>query len=79
MSDWQPIASAPRDGTRILIYQPKGQHRAWKGKQRPEHIDTAYWHQPGNPEKEGFWCASVMYVFRPTHWQPLPEPPKGGA
>ena len=75
MSEWQPIETAPKDGTRILIYQPEGQ---WKSRRdrRLEYIDTAYWHTPGNPEHPGYWCAYVLCVYRPTHWMPLPEPPK---
>jgi len=67
---WQPIESAPRDGTRILSYQPNGawqSARPWRG----ERIEVVYWHQPGNPEAEGMWVPS----HRPTHWMPLPAPP----
>lgn len=70
---WQPIETAPKDGTRILIYQPDGQ---WKSRRdrRLEYIDVAYWHTPGNPEHPGFWTGGLTY--RPTHWMPLPEPPR---
>lgn len=33
MSDWQPIDTAPKDGTRVLVTYPDGQH-----------LDVAYWH-----------------------------------
>ena len=67
---WQPIETAPKDGTRVLIYQPAGM---WRSCNRGARIDLAYWHQPGNAEKPGFW----MPTSRPTHWMPLPDPPPG--
>lgn len=56
--DWQPIESAPKDGTTVLVWSPThGAFVAWnKGHG---------WHtEPG------------VYVRRPTHWMPIPEPPK---
>lgn len=69
---WQPIETAPKDGTRILAYQPLGMWhsaRPWRG----ERIEVVYWHQPANPKAEGLWVPS----HRPTHWMPLPDPPRG--
>jgi hypothetical protein len=63
---WQPIGTAPRDGTLILIW-PSKRSRNLAG------VDTAYWHQPGNPSAVGFWVS--RYAARPTHWMPLPDPP----
>jgi hypothetical protein len=61
MSKWQPIETAPRDGTKLLLFrQTKNGGRC----------DTGYWHQPANPDYKGFWTAS-----RVSHWMPLPEPP----
>lgn len=61
---WQPIETAPVDGTRVLIYSPvEGvgsshfQHGVWQG---------LPWRAPGNPD---FWRA------KPTRWMPTPEPP----
>jgi hypothetical protein len=67
---WMPIETAPKDGTRILAYQPDGQ---WRGNNpdRRERQEVVYWHQPGNPAADGFW----MPYLRPTHWMPLPAPP----
>lgn len=71
MNEWQPIETAPKDGSRVLAYQPDGR---WQSKRtcRGETIELVYWHQPGNPDSAGFWMPSI----RPTHWMPLPEPPK---
>ena len=71
---WQPIETAPKDGTRVLIYQPDGM---WHSRSciRGERIELAYWHQPGNKERPGFWIPTS----RPTHWMPLPDPPSARA
>jgi hypothetical protein len=67
MSDWQPIESAPKDGTTILLG-----HASFK----PE---AAWWEYCSWFEG---WCSggfrSDMYGpgFDPTHWMPLPPPPK---
>lgn len=60
--DWQPIETAPKDGTEILAY--------WEG-----HMDVMSWDQ----DMENF-TDDLGYTVRgnrqPSHWQPLPEPPK---
>ena len=66
MSAWQPIETAPKDGTRILAYGLE-RKRYWI-------VDVVRWHQPGNPVHDGFWIGT-HYTIKPTHWMPLPEPP----
>lgn len=63
MSAWQRIETAPRDGTVILA--------ALHGRRLPELVT---WH-------EDRWVDHADYEgwidgYGPTHWQPLPEPPK---
>jgi Protein of unknown function (DUF551) len=59
--NWQPIETAPKDGTDILVYSN-------------ERIISAHWSVPADA-----WVEVVHdYSFAaPTHWMPLPEPPKG--
>ncbi len=60
--EWQPIESAPRDGTLILAVEKGG----------PILIE---WESGGR--NEGFWRDQDHYVHtEATHWMPLPEPPK---
>lgn len=63
---WQPIETAPTDGTRILL-------RGRNGK-----IADGHYGQPdgfANP-KRFVW----PYIHaNPTHWRPLPEPPESAA
>lgn len=68
MSGWQPIETAPRDGTRLLLW--------WN-----ERAMISFW-----ADRVGFkgWqpvSGEVLNVgnramWNPTHWMPLPEPPK---
>jgi hypothetical protein len=66
--DWQPIETAPRDGTYILL----GWFLEGGGGGHPE---VAFWHST-----KQLWCSSRLLnaegYYSPTHWQPLPEPPK---
>jgi len=66
MAEWQPIDTAPKDGSDILGYQSAA------GCMRVVRWDDGgYTKQPG-------WRANIhSFVELPvTHWQPLPEPPK---
>lgn len=82
MTDWQPISSAPKDGTPILafnrmvgIYSTAFTTR-WTG-EPAEHDAGTY---EGFPC--GFWSTGLgsfpfgQWDCQPTYWQPLPEPPK---
>jgi hypothetical protein len=71
---WQPIETAPRDGTRILAMI----RWSWSDGTDGEAQDVIYWHA-----RAQFWvCGTPMnYVqvldegVAPTHWRPLPAPP----
>lgn len=70
MTEWQPIETAPKDGTAILTYR--------SGK----IMAVAEWLQDRLAQsamvKEGCWCVSDgMIIIGVTHWMPLPKPPKG--
>lgn len=67
MSDWQPIETAPRDGTLVLLYSIKPSR-----KNRPQ-MQVGYCHigLGGDVWVTGGW------PVRPTHWMPLPDPPAG--
>lgn len=64
MANWRPIATAPKDGTRVLLYRSIwGETQAvcrW-------NADWDLW--------EGAMSATTFSGA--THWQPLPAPPKG--
>jgi len=59
---WQPIETAPQDGSPVLAYDP-----TWYDVPHPMLWNGATW---------CLWFQSDRYDgFRPTHWMPLPEPP----
>lgn len=60
MSDWQPIESAPKDGTAIWVADLKA------GAMEP--VRTQRWYY-------GEWTniyTDNSISWKPTHWQPLP-------
>jgi hypothetical protein len=70
LSSWRPIETAPKDGSAFLgwwIEENKVLHTHWL-----DNSKTA-WPWAG-------WRAPSMQVShpnaKPTHWMPLPEPPK---
>ena len=76
MSDWRPISTAPKDGTYILLW-PVGRAVIRHGYAPTSAVGMARWHQPGNPERPGYWSAAGHgECNRPSHWMPLPAPPE---
>lgn len=82
MSEWQPISTAPRDGTLILgcIMPPKAGHGfsgAWKF-HFEQHLApvTVAW-RPYHPNQKGKeqWRIASGNPYRPSHWMPLPPHP----
>ena len=72
---WRDISTAPKDGTRILIYQPPLKVGQPTHTTLPASIYVAEWTHTIDgsvwlePEGERY------QAFTPTHWMPLPEPP----
>lgn len=65
---WQPIESAPKDGTRVLIYGPSDFIPGGRG------ISLASWDYS---TWVGDFHEEVYAGEGPTHWMPLPEAPDG--
>ena len=65
-SVWQPIETAPKDGTDILLWVNDSE--AVTGCTLP---NDRYWSMP---------IPSMYYEYdHPTHWMPLPQPPSDQA
>jgi hypothetical protein len=60
MNEWQPMETAPRDGTEILLFA--------RGHHNEDYRDVGQW-----SEQSINWFSS--FAIRPTHLMPLPEPP----
>lgn len=75
MSEWQPIETAPRDGTEFIALSPKGVSRCkWADVDWDEHPLGRVYKWWINPDDE-FWFEDGPHDA-PTHWMPLPNPPK---
>lgn len=59
--DWQPIETAPQDGRRVLLWAKQ-------------------WEAPNTGQFYGeHWKIDGQlgpFAYPPTHWMPLPTPPK---
>ena len=65
MSEWQPIETAPKDGTEVLV-------TAFKYNKPPARfVSIAQFSEDGNCWQD----QEPMPVHPPTHWMPLPAPP----
>jgi hypothetical protein len=71
MTEWQSIETAPKDGSAILIWPAQS---AFTGN------DTISYVVRWSDWKEAWIEASgeEYDTFYPTHWMPLPPPPKKG-
>jgi len=61
---WQPIATAPKDGDLLLLYSER------------DGVRAGYW-----DDNAMLWVSEASQYFTacrtsPTHWMPLPSPPK---
>lgn len=73
-AEWKPIASAPKDGTRVLV-------AVRASEQGPAEVDVVRWAKPEPSAEEG-WIATdsdpaarVVYADAElTRWMPLPTP-----
>jgi hypothetical protein len=69
---WQPIETAPRDETKVLLWSDGGavfgSWRVDKGyaSKKPMWLDESY---------DDFSCGFASVPLDPTHWMPLPQPP----
>jgi hypothetical protein len=67
--NWQPIETAPQDGTWFLAW--------WSGSQIMEPVYFGEYWEDGDDNPLVGWCDSEGdHAPGPDYWYPLPEPPK---
>ena len=76
--DWQPIETAPKDGTRLLLWVERlhsdgepvfGSWRVdsgFSGNEEPLWLDESY---------DDFSCGYASCPLKPTHWLPVMDGP----
>lgn len=78
MAEWQPIATAPRDGTWFLAYEDGDMYACSVILNEDGTPADFRLNDDGDPVL-GYaaYCGQpVVSSPEPTHWQPLPEPPQ---
>lgn len=71
---WQPIESAPKDGTEILATTFRASYQSWETKivsWTDKYGDDYKWIQESNSGTD-----DLIPKTHFTHWQPLPPPPQ---
>jgi hypothetical protein len=75
MSEWQPAETAPKDGTRVILFFPSLKNKIQVGHymqtETRDNGEITY-------QNEGWFFGGfgLHNSFVPSHWMPLPEPPK---
>ena len=72
--EWQPIETAPRDGTEVLIYDHGIYLARWSEQAELGHFETGPAWQIWPSEDDEFYAVATTTA---THWMPLPPSPKG--
>lgn len=87
MTEWQPIETAPRDGTLILLHRSDGSispfedntvvvgrwiSGPWQDGSESKFVFGSHYYVDNDNRKTTFHIATA------THWMPLPPPPKKG-
>lgn len=67
MNEWQSFETAPRDGSFFICWNGEDM----KILNQPENCYLGEWYFI-----DGEWCGAFVRFDNPTHWMPLPEPPK---
>lgn len=70
MGDWQPIETAPKDGTEILVCVSYNLGCEEDGYETKTWVDWAL-----EPYVWPQFRDRIDIPFPPTHWMPLPSPP----
>lgn len=84
VGEWQPIETAPKTGRTILLGYTNslGNWRTMRGQWFSREVIDEEWEEPDDCN-EGWYETSVeaddipsCWATNPTHWMPLPTPPK---
>jgi hypothetical protein len=74
MSEWQPIETAPKDGTNIDLWAKR-----WRSDNDGffyRRFPECYWSNGDSMTNRHANWVHLEEGWYPTHWMPEPEPPK---
>jgi len=75
LTNWQPIETAPRDGTWILLTGGSVDWD-WDGDSKPRVVAAQFRERNADSWQFAWFDAGYYGEYEnPTHWMPLPEPP----
>ncbi len=76
MSKWQPIDTAPKDGTSVILAVTGGPNGPAIGEARWHEAYGGDWWWAGNSPGD-YWGGPIseIQLGMPTHWWPLPAAP----
>lgn len=61
MSQWQPIETAPKDGSYVILTNG-------------EDVTAGWWRGRGSGWNTGY--EALDFTGEPTHWMSMPDPPE---
>lgn len=79
MNEWQPIETAPKDGSLVDV---------WLGNAEVDEVEfycdrgtrrATGWHYRNGKFRPHMGLGLPVVTVTPTHWMPLPAPPSGAA
>lgn len=81
--EWQRIETAPKDGTRILVFGSlMDRDTPFTKPPPPESYEAAWWKAWYSSPNPGWMIANCDEEYGDyidaTHWMPLPDAPEGG-
>ncbi len=80
MMEWQPIETAPKDGTKVLVYVRGDSLYPTAASYKSAAYFEKEYGDPDYMEEGWYWAFGYPSdfheeVIEPTHWMPLPPPP----
>lgn len=73
-SPWEPIDTAPKDGTRVFLYVPAYRSPVVVGYYRV-HVESDYGVETRRVEEWSDLGMSLSGPPNPSHWMPIPDIP----
>lgn len=77
MSEWQPIETAPKDGTNVDLWA-----KCWRAQADDfvyQRFTDCWWTKGDSMTgRHEHWVGFESLSWYPTHWMPLPPPPVSG-